>query len=587
MASGSGALTLGYSPVNSFGNVSIPASRRENSMMLVGGPDLGATSPSQPLGMYRSYSGGVPKPLDDSHMRMSVGSFGGPTMAYSRSYGAEYGAPSEYAYSAPPVRAQEGAGGGPPFYSFLRRYRAAFQNCTFVLPGLKATLLEASMSEKESPTTSLTYGALAPQDLAIARRRIESSIFAFGGNPSDGAPRSDKVTEMGEIFRATKEGSEAASSQASPGGSRIKNRPRSKYEEELPDRYYENDSRLSWEFEETPPIIITKEDEDDNDNNVYNQTEEKRNEGDEGEENKDQDNNSTNQTIDPDNQSRSGNDADAKQSGSTTSAQPKMRYRCKLCGQPKQNHTCPFQQSLARSIGVMIFPAVNAFTANEPGSIAPPLSEMNNFVEAKEISSNDSSPSRPSPDRTRRVSASVAPPSSTTQVTPESMRSGHGINSPSSTFASTPGRTASRRGSGRPNLMAIGNRKRPFSHFTGGADDQSDLLFMESVELKPEQFRVVSPSKALTAPGAYSYPSLPLPYAQRKRLSDNLFSLSNEVPKLTDECAQVLREAREKDMWDLAVAELMTQVVVIIHCSDNDSRFEGLRQYLLTLGVAC
>jgi hypothetical protein len=70
-------------------------------------------------------------------------------------------------------------------------------------------------------------------------------------------------------------------------------------------------------------------------------------------------------------------------------------------------------------------------------------------------------------------------------------------------------------------------------------------------------------------------------------LSDNLFSLSNEVPKLTDECAQVLREAREKDMWDLAVAELMTQVIVIIHCPEGDSRFEGLRQYLLTLGIAC
>jgi hypothetical protein len=32
---------------------------------------------------------------------------------------------------------------------------------------------------------------------------------------------------------------------------------------------------------------------------------------------------------------------------------------------------------------------------------------------------------------------------------------------------------------------------------------------------------------------------------------------------------------------------LMTQVIVIIHCPEGDNRFEGLRQYLLTLGIAC
>ena len=37
-------------------------------------------------------------------------------------------------------------------------------------------------------------------------------------------------------------------------------------------------------------------------------------------------------------------------------------------------------------------------------------------------------------------------------------------------------------------------------------------------------------------------------------------------------------------MWDLAVAELMTQVVVVMHCHDGDMCFEELRRYLLTLG---
>ena len=117
--------------------------------------------------------------------------------------------------------------------------------------------------------------------------------------------------------------------------------------------------------------------------------------------------------------------------------------------------------------------------------------------------------------------------------------------------------------------------------------DQGDLLFVEAMELKAEQFRMVTPSKAAMSREAYTYAALPLPYAQRKRLSDNLFSLSQKVPQLTKECSAVLREAREKDMWDLAVAELMTQVVVVIHCHDGDARFDGLRKYLLTLGVAC
>jgi len=128
------------------------------------------------------------------------------------------------------------------------------------------------------------------------------------------------------------------------------------------------------------------------------------------------------------------------------------------------------------------------------------------------------------------------------------------------------------------------------SHGAAAAEDQTDLLFVEEMELNPEQFRTVTPSKRVDDEentAAFTYPALPLPYAQRKRLSDNLFSLSKEIPQLTDECASVLREARERDLWDLAVAELMTQVVVVVHCHDNDMRFEGLQRYLLTLGFSC
>lgn len=71
-----------------------------------------------------------------------------------------------------------------------------------------------------------------------------------------------------------------------------------------------------------------------------------------------------------------------------------MRYRCKLCGQPKQNHTCPYQQSLQRSIGVTVYLAVNAYTADEPGRLAPALSDINNFVHGQD-DFTENTPSRP------------------------------------------------------------------------------------------------------------------------------------------------------------------------------------------------
>jgi len=426
------------------------------------------------------------------------------------------------------------------------------------------------------------FGDPPPQDVAIARRRVESSIFAFGGNPGrDRASQSHASSDKGSIFRSKdKEKQETASMTKSSSTSR--SRKRTKYEDELPSRYYENESRLSWEFEENPPIEIRRDEDSDSDRENRSSSR--------GSAYGDAKGDATTKSEADDSSTKPGGDGATDTSGkrvsSSASPQPKMRYRCKLCGQPKQNHTCPYQQSLARSIGIMVFPAVNAFTAAEPGTIAPALADMNNFIDAqKEMNMLETSPSRPTPDRIRRL-ATGAGGTSTTQVTPESLRSGgRQMHSPAS-FAPNSMDTPNRRNGVGQARRPHSGRKRSYAHLTG-ADDQCDLLFMESMELKSEQFRLVTPSRALKSPSAFTYPALPLPYAQRKRLSDNLFSLSNEVPKLTDECAQVLREARERDMWDLAVAELMTQVVVIIHCPEGDNRFEGLRQYLLTLGIAC
>jgi hypothetical protein len=438
----------------------------------------------------------------------------------------------------------------------------------------------------------------SPQDSNVAMRRIASAVCAFGGtimgDRASLAQQKASAASAQSIFREKDGDAATVTPSITPRGSYV-SRQKIKYDEQLPSRYYENDNRLSWEFEEHPPVDDSKEEEEDAEQQAKEENEknDKSKNGEDANEKKD--------GADDDDASKTNQDGDKKDSAGAD--QPKMRYRCKLCGQPKQNHTCPYQQSLARSIGANVYPAVNAFTSAEPGLLAPALSEMNNFVisDTDSVSSVEtSSPSRPTPDRMRHINPAL--PLSSAQVTPESMRgTTRGVNSPISAMSSsistpqrrTPGssrRKGGAHGMGR-NLMGgtpgSSSRKKRTNSQMGGSEDQGELLFVEPMELKPEQFRMVTASKITSQPDAFTYPALPLPYAQRKRLSDNLFALSKEVPRLTDECAACLREAREKDLWDLAVAELMTQVVVVVHCQDGDARFEGLRRYLLTLGIAC
>jgi hypothetical protein len=66
------------------------------------------------------------------------------------------------------------------------------------------------------------------------------------------------------IFREKDGGSAPVtpnSSGSSSGGPRL-SRERAKYDEALPSRYYENDNRLSWEFEDNPPIGDFSKDDD-------------------------------------------------------------------------------------------------------------------------------------------------------------------------------------------------------------------------------------------------------------------------------------------------------------------------------------
>ena len=259
----------------------------------------------------------------------------------------------------------------------------------------------------------------------------------------------------------------------------------------------------------------------------------------------------------------------------------KIKYRCKLCGQPKQNHTCPYQSSLMRSIGTMVYPVVNAFVSDEPGKLAPALSEMNNFTsllsqDASMAFGRDREPSyRPY----NGYSNVLTPDSHWSPNTPGGLSTMSDPSTPASIHGRPPHSSSQQNFRKREHLLLSREETMSGASTSGG-------LFRETMELKREQYRKV---RAYTdiIPGAYQYPHVPTPYSQRKEMGDKLFALSREVPKLADACAAILREARENDRWDQAVAELTTQVLVILKCEERDYNLDGLRQHLLTLGIAC
>ena len=259
----------------------------------------------------------------------------------------------------------------------------------------------------------------------------------------------------------------------------------------------------------------------------------------------------------------------------------KRKNRCKKCGQIKQGHDCPYASSLQRSIGVMVFPAANAHVANEPGTLAPALCDMNNFISIKSGSFEASSSS---PEKRQRTLTATAK----SEMMPNKGDAAAAVHETSpfrrKSLLSTPTITST-----------IIDEKR--SDTEEERDDMKaeaeDLLFQPKMEITLDQYRAVTPSHADSSSssrrrGGYKYPQVPLTFSQRKSMSDTLFSLSKQVPKLMDECAAILTEARKRDEWDLAVAELMTQVICVLHCSSsNDYTLEGVRRYLLTLGIVC
>lgn len=201
-----------------------------------------------------------------------------------------------------------------------------------------------------------------PHDLTLASRRVGAAICAFGGSI-----KPEHVPRTASIFRPKG----ISSDESTSTGKVISYKA---YKERLKSRYQVSGTHISWDVEEDPPVDSS--DANQTRNNILAQM-------------------NTNESYAPkdskaDSESNSRNSLNKAGSRLTqssyssvvemTSNGTKMKYRCKLCGQPKQNHNCPYRHFMQRSLGITVHPAVNSFTAHEPGALAAPLSDVNNFV---------------------------------------------------------------------------------------------------------------------------------------------------------------------------------------------------------------
>lgn len=368
----------------------------------------------------------------------------------------------------------------------------------------------------------------------MAKRRIDCAICAFGGTVKRKGIAETIAQDRSSIFRTTKAANDYPKKKGRKANA-IKKSRRPK------NQYYDNGKRLSWEVE--ADISFEKPE-------VAENTEKK--------------------------ECRKLENAPSTLSrASSMNSESSKRYKCKLCGLPKQNHVCPFRQTVLRSIGVMAYPSANAFSADEPGKVAPSLCEMNNFVllgsQSFDISrsfSYDAPTVKISQNaltsafERRGIVIDTAKPSKRTNKT---MMCKYRQNEPNT----APDRII---------VEKTTNKK------------DSALLFQPTMEITQEQYRMVSPTVSVSTKRApYSYPPVPMSYSQRESMSDKLFQLSKKIPGLAKECKTVLDVTRANGGdWDLAVAELMTQVVcVVCCCPTNDFVLDGLSSYLLQLGISC
>jgi hypothetical protein len=418
--------------------------------------------------------------------------------------------------------------------------------------------------------------------MKTAALRVGAAICAFGGSiKPQQVPR-----KCSSIFRP-KGASLDESNYARTPMSGIA------YEESLRHRYFLSGNHISWEIEENPPVELSDEGHSRR-NFIANMNTSSGSYAATGIVGSSLSNHSAERSQRSSTNAMSPALSVVEMSSSGTEP-PKMKYRCKLCGQPKQNHNCPYRQSMQRSIGISVHAAVNSYTAHEPGQLAPALSEMNNFISYDSDYGTSETPKAASlPSKTQRHRHTHA---NITQETP--FRPAEAILSPQSSLStSTPSPettspTSAHRQSDLRNSARLsdengtGYLKRSHSEMEADTVYTACSPFIGAVPLRPEQYRAVTRSKTSEPVGAFQYPPIPISYPERKKLVDTLFILCRQIPNLSDECSSILCDARMRGMWDLAVAELLAQLVVGIYCQEGDRCLDGLQRYLLYLGISC
>ncbi|KAL7485528.1 hypothetical protein ACHAW6_011120 [Cyclotella cf. meneghiniana] len=433
---------------------------------------------------------------------------------------------------------------------FLVAIYPALQGFTFLLPGLKKSMSEKNpcsipgLKIRVSSLGSFKLGCVKVEDehgptaseLAIAKRRIACAICAFGGYVK--GEKGITNSESSSIFRVSSVAKSQRKMRRKANAVKVSSR----------NRYFDNGVVLSWEVESN--ISFDKKDLD------------------------------RNEKCEEDERKIERMPSTLSRASSMDQSESSKKYKCRLCGQLKQSHVCPFRQTVLRNIGVMVYPSANAYAANEPGMLAPSLCDMNNFVllgsqsfDTQNFMSFDGLPSGTILDNTvaaafeRKGIAVDATKSKPLQNLNQMINSKYRMNEL---------RVSTDHGSDDGNAFT---------------NSQSGLLFRPTMELTNEQYRIVSTPSGKSKPSkraSYTYPHVPMTHVQRKSMSDKLFRLSKNIEGLTKECKLVLIEARKGENWDLAVAELMTQVVCIVYCSgSNDFKLDGLSQYLLQLGICC
>lgn len=467
------------------------------------------------------------------------------------------------------------------FHHYQSRDNLAYYEVSLLLVRIHGVVLsvEKNQTHKLSFYPSFPKSTLSPQDINIAVRRVGSAICAFGGSI-----KPQRVPRLcASIFRPK---------EASLDDSNYSRAPMSgmAYGEGLRNRYFLSGNHISWEIEENPPVELSEEDHSRR-NFIVNMNTSSGSYPTTGVVGSSSSNQSAERSQWPSTNTLSPALFSVVEMTSSGTEPPKMKYRCKLCGQPKQNHNCRYRQSMQRSIGITVHAAVNSYTAHEPGDLTPALSEMNNFVSYDSDHGESETPKAASlPPRTprhHRFHMSITPETSFQSagalLSPQSSLS---TRTPSPETTSPPHRLTEARNSTR---QADGNGtsclKRSHSEMETETALSAFSPFIEAVPLRPEQYRAVTSSKI--PEGAFQYPTVPLSYFERKKLVDTLFVLCRYIPNLTDECSSILCDARMRGLWDLAVAEMLAQVVVAIYCQEDDRRLDGLQQYLIYLGISC